>query len=55
MQLQRKVYVEADKWNVLACLALPAAQRAMLTRDVNEAGIHVMPMWHVRSCLQNNK
>jgi hypothetical protein len=49
--LQRKVYLEADKWAVMQCVELPPAQRALLTRNVNEAGLHVMPMAHVRGPL----
>ena len=47
--LNVKVYVEKDKWSVLQCLDLPAKQRGLLTRNINEAGVHVMPMWHVRA------
>ena len=46
--LKLKVYVEADKWAVFKCLELPSVQRSLLTRNINEAGIHVMPMCHVR-------
>jgi hypothetical protein len=46
--LNKKVFLENDKWNVLQCLDLKPSQRALLTRNINEAGIHVMPMSHVR-------
>jgi hypothetical protein len=46
--LGTKVFVERDKWNVLQCLDLPATEKALLTRNINEAGIHVLPMAHVR-------
>jgi hypothetical protein len=43
-----KVYLTADKWNIMRCLDLPDEERKLLTRNVNEAGIHVVPMRHVR-------
>ena len=39
-----KVYVEQDKWNVLRCLDMRVRERQLITRNMNEAGIHVLPM-----------
>jgi hypothetical protein len=44
-----KIFVERDKWNVLQCLDLPATERTLLTRNINEAGLHVVRMGQVRS------
>jgi hypothetical protein len=48
--LQLKVYVEQDKWNVLRCLDMRVRERLLLTRNINEAGIHVVPLRRVRFC-----
>ena len=39
-----KVCVEQDKWNVLRCLDMRVRERQLITRNMNEAGIHVLPM-----------
>lgn len=48
VQLGLKVYLEADKWQVLQCLDMRRCERALLTRNINEAAIHVVPMRRVR-------
>lgn len=48
VQLGLKVYLETDKWQVLQCLDKRASERRLLTRNINEASIHVVPMRKVR-------
>jgi hypothetical protein len=55
LALNMKVYVEQDKWNVLRCLDMRVRERQLLTRNMNEAGIHVVPMRMVCSSLQHYK
>jgi hypothetical protein len=51
LALNMKVYVEQDKWNVLRCLDMRVRERQLFTRNMNEAGIHVVPMGRVCSSL----
>lgn len=47
--MNKKVYVEQDKWNVLRCLDMRVRERELITRNMNEAGIHVVPMRQVHT------
>jgi hypothetical protein len=49
LAMNMKVYVEQDKWNVLRCLDMRVKERQLITRNMNEAGIHVVPMRQVRA------
>eukprot|EP00892_Ulva_mutabilis_P001364 jgi/Ulvmu1/11228/UM072_0065.1 len=48
VQLGLKVFLEADKWQVLQCLDMRVAERRLLTRNVNQASIHIVPMRRIR-------